>query len=103
MSLLGSWRIVEVTGVRDLDLDVDVEPAHLTLDATGRGYLAFFLLGAEVDARKVNDRLEFTWAGAWELDDMTGRGVAEPTSDGGLAIHLWIHHGDEMDLRAIPA
>jgi hypothetical protein len=33
---------------------------------------------------------------------MSGRGTAELTPDGNLVIHLWIHLGDEMDLRATP-
>jgi len=102
VTLLRRWRIVEVDDGWDLELDIE-EPAHLTLDSSGKGSMAFFLLGATVDARVVEDRVEFTWEGTWELDDMSGRGRAHLTPDGHLAIHLWIHWGDEMDLRAIPA
>jgi hypothetical protein len=63
----------------------------------------FFLMWATVDAREVEDRLEFTWAGTWELDQMSGRGVAQQTPDGSLAIRLWIHLGDHVDLRATPS
>ena len=99
--MLRSWRIVEVNDGWDLELDIE-EPAHFTLDASGKGSMAFFLFGGTVDARVVDDRLEFTWEGTWEFDDMSGRGEAQLTPEGDLHIHLWIHWGDEMDLRATP-
>ena len=101
MSLLRSWRIVEVDDAWDFELDLE-EPAHFTLDASRKGSMAFFVLGATVDAREVEDHLELTWEGTWELDNMSRRGQARLTAEGDLAIHLWIRWGDEMDLRATP-
>jgi hypothetical protein len=99
--LLRSWRIVEVHDAWDLELDVE-EPARLVLDDDGRGELVFFLLQASVDARVDGGRLDFTWAGMCELEELSGRGIATPSADGHLDIHLWIHLAEEMDLRATP-
>ena len=65
--------------------------------------MCFFLLVASVDAREVEGRLELTWDGQWELDEMSGRGVATLGNEDELTIHLWIHCGDEMTLRAVSA
>ena len=96
------WRIVEVDDAWDLDLDVE-EPAHLDVGQDGHGEMVFFLLGASVDARRVSDaRFDFTWKGQWENDEQSGRDVAELGDNGDLRIHLWIHFGDELLLRATP-
>ena len=101
--LFRSWRIFEVDDAWNLDLDVD-EPAHLDVDEEGGGELVFDLLAASVDARRVSEtRFDFSWEGAWENDEKSGRGIAELGDDGDLRIHLWMHLGDEFDLRARPA
>ena len=100
-ALVGYWRITEVDDAWDIGDELDIEePAHLELDEAGRGRLAFFLFSASIDGRWVGDTIEFTWEGQWELDDMSGRGIAQVAGDDELDIHLWIHFGDEMHLRA---
>ncbi|HVF32392.1 MAG TPA: hypothetical protein VM933_05070 [Acidimicrobiales bacterium] len=101
--LFRRWRIVEVDDAWDLDLDIE-EPARLDVGREGRGEMVFFLVRASVDARRVTDtRFDFTWDGQWELDEQSGRGVAELGDDGDLRVHLWIHFGDELRLRATPS
>ena len=102
--LVGCWRITDVDDAWDIqgELDID-EPAHLELDEAGGGHLVFFFLfSASVDARDQGDRIDFSWDGRWELDDMCGRGTAQLTSNG-LDIHVWIHSGEEIGLRATRA
>jgi hypothetical protein len=98
--LVGSWRIIGAGPEWDFDLDLD-EPAHLDVADDGRGELVFDLFEASVDARFVGDRIEFSWDGHWELDDKSGRGIAVLDGDAVLHIHLWVHLGDEIDLRAV--
>ena len=103
-ALVGYWRITEVDDAWDLQDELDIEePAHFEVNEAGRGELVFFLFSGSVDARFDGDRIEFTWEGQWELDDMCGRGTAELGSDSHLHVHLWIHFGDEMELRATRA
>lgn len=75
----GSWRIVWMS---DWDQDyVDMEvPGHITFDKGSTGSFQFGLVQGQMDCRvdkQRERRIEFTWHGFDEGDEMTDRGHAE--------------------------
>ena len=79
--LLGTWRIVETESwdVDDLDL---LEPAHLMLEARGRGRLGLLAIQAELDYRVVQreglQAIEFSFEGSDEGDRISGPRLGGP-------------------------
>jgi hypothetical protein len=83
--------------------DMEV-PGHITF-ANGRaGSFQFGLLQAQMDYSVRTGakprRIDFTWHGFDEGDELTGRGYAEIV-DGKLNGHLYIHLGDDSAFRAV--
>jgi hypothetical protein len=100
---LGRWRIIWMSGWGQEYVDTEV-PGHITF-ANGRaGSFQFGLLEAQMDcnvrAGSEPLRVDFTWHGFDEGDELTGRGYAEIT-DGELNGHLYIHLGDNSAFRAV--
>jgi hypothetical protein len=82
---------------------VDMEvPGHLTFGASRSGNFQFGLVQAQMDyrIRSKLPRIEFTWHGFDEGDELTGRGHAEIV-DGELRGRLYIHLGDDSAFRAV--
>ena len=81
---------------------VDMErPGHFTFTTARRGSFQFGLVQAEMDFRiGAHKRIEFTWNGFDEGDELNGRGHAEIV-DGELRGHLYVHLGDDSAFRAI--
>ena len=67
--LVGRWRIVETESWEVDDLDL-LDPAHLTLEARGRGRLGLLAIEAELDYRVVQreglQAIEFSFEGSNE-------------------------------------
>lgn len=101
-ALIGPWRIVWMS-VWDQDyVDMDV-PGHITFGAGGSGNFQFGMVQAQLDYRiskASTSRIEFTWHGFDEGDEVAGRGHAEIV-DGELHGHLYIHLGDDSTFRAV--
>jgi hypothetical protein len=79
-------------------------PGHFTFVAGRSGSLQFGTVQAQLDCRiragSKPARIEFTWQGFDEGDELTGRGYAEIV-DGELRGHLYIHLGDDSAFRAV--
>jgi hypothetical protein len=80
-------------------------PGHVTFDAGRSGNFQFGMVQAQLDYRisKASpSRIEFTWHGFDEGDEVTGHGHAEIV-DGELQGNLYIHLGDDSAFRAVRA
>lgn len=99
--LTGSWRIVWMSGWDQDYVDMDV-PGHFTFGSGRSGSFQFGMVQGQMDCRPAYpsvQRMEFTWHGFDEGDELTGRGHAEIV-DGELHGHLYIHLGDDSAFRA---
>ena len=97
----GPWRIVWMSGWDQDYVDMDV-PGHVTFGAGRSGSFQFGMVQGQMDCRPADlsgQRIEFTWHGFDEGDELTGRGHAEIV-DGELHGHLYIHLGDDSAFRA---
>lgn len=98
----GRWRIVWMSGWDQDYVDLDV-PGHITFGAGRSGSFQFGAVQAQMDLRldtRQSRRIEFTWQGFDEGDEITGRGHAEVVGDE-LQGHLYIHLGDDSAFRAV--
>lgn len=96
------WRIVWMS---DWDQDcVDMEvPGHITFGTGRSGSFQFGMVQGQMDCqidKRQDQRIEFTWHGFDEGDELTGRGHAEIV-DCELQGHLYIHLGDDSAFRAV--
>jgi hypothetical protein len=72
-------------------------PGHITFSADRSGSFQFGLVQGQMDCKidkRQGQRIEFTWHGFDEGDELTGRGHAEIV-DGESRGHLYIHLGDD--------
>jgi hypothetical protein len=99
-SLVGRWRIVSMEQW-DQDYVDMVAPGHIAFNKGGTGQLHFGCVETELDWRLEADtgRVEFTFSGFDEGDEVTGRGWAK--ADGAsLAGRIAFHQGDESGFEA---
>jgi hypothetical protein len=97
------WRIVAME-LWDQDyVDMEVE-GHLTIDGESLGAFQFGLVQGALDCRFTErdgrPLVEFSWLGADENDDASGRGWASMTPAGDLEGRMFIHCGDDSAFRA---
>jgi hypothetical protein len=98
----GSWRIVWMSAWDQDYVDMDVL-GHITFGAGRTGSFQFGLVQGRMDCRLEGpsaQRIEFTWHGFDEGDEISGRGHADIVA-GELQGHLYIHLGDDSALRAV--
>ena len=95
----GQWRIVWMDGWDQDYVDMEV-PGHVNFEKNGAGNFQFGLVQAQIDYRITANRVEFTWSGFDEGDEMSGRGYAEIAQEE-LWGHLYIHLGDDSAFRAV--
>lgn len=101
-SFIGRWRIVWMSGWDQDFVDMDV-PGHIDFGADRSGEFQFGMVQAQMDCRldaQENGRIQFTWHGFDEGDEITGRGHAEIVGDA-LHGHLYIHLGDDSAFLAV--
>ena len=96
----GKWRILEMD---QWDLDyVDLEEAaHITFEKKGSGGFHFGCVDASLDWRYDDslDRLDFTFEGSDEGDEVSGRGWAK--IEGKQMVGLIVFHlGEESGFKA---
>ena len=96
--LRGWWRITETSQwVKDY-LD-DLGPAMISI--TGQAdRLRMLCLLAHVKVRATKTGASFTWAGAWEYDQLSGTGSVKLGKDGRLLGYIKIKNGDESTFIA---
>jgi len=97
----GTWRI---TWMSAWDQDyMDLEGlGHITFSSGRSGSLRFGAMQAQMDCRagpQTTQRIEFTWHGFDEGDEISGRGHADIVNDE-LRGHLYFHLGDDSAFRA---
>jgi hypothetical protein len=98
----GPWRIVWMSEWDQDVVDMEV-PGHITFRADRAGSFRFAMLQGQMDCRidmRIGPRVDFTWSGFDEGDELAGRGHAEIV-DGELQGHLYIHLGDDSAFRAV--
>jgi hypothetical protein len=99
-AFIGRWRIVEMEQW-DQDFVDLVSPGHITLAKGGTGQLHFGAVDAELDWRAGSepDRVEFTFDGFDEGDEVSGRGWAK-LGGNSLSGRIVFHLGDESGFKA---
>ena len=73
----------------------------MTINADGRGEIAFGAVQAGLDIDYAPSMVFFTWFGFDEMDEVTGTGSAELLDDGSLEIEFAYHLGDEAVFNAV--
>jgi hypothetical protein len=99
--IAGKWRIVE-TAIWDrqyLDL---CGPAFISIDAQGRGEMAFGAFQASFKCGFTRSGIDFDWHGADEGDEVSGDAWAELQNDGCLEGEILFHNGDETTFTTVP-
>ncbi|TNC21449.1 hypothetical protein FG385_28440 [Amycolatopsis alkalitolerans] len=105
MGLRGRWRIVDMD-VWDRDAIDLVGPGFIEFTDDATGQFGFIAVHGWMDCRTVNRdgraRIEFSWDGDDEGDQVSGRGWAVVNDDRTLEGHVFIHMGDDSGFRAVP-
>jgi hypothetical protein len=100
-ALEGRWRIIEMELWDRASLDL-VEPAFIDFAADGTGEFRFIAVRGWIDWRAdERGRLDFTWDGVDEGDQVNGRGWALADGNGSLIGRIYFHRGDDSSFRAI--
>jgi len=99
-AFVGRWRIVEMEQW-DQDYVDEEESGHITFEKKGEGHFHFGYVHAQLDWRydPAIDRVEYSFQGSCEGDEMDGRGWAKIEGKqmvGQIAFHL----GDESGFKA---
>lgn len=95
----GWWRIVSTSQWVDDGLD-DLGMALLSIDSGERDRLRMHCLLAFVDCTPTKAGVSFTWEGAWEFDQVQGRGHVKLGRDGRIHGKIRIEDGDESTFIA---
>lgn len=98
----GRWRIVETDLWDQEHLDV-VAPASIEFKPDRTGRFGFIAVSGWMDWRNEPadvSRVEFSWEGTDEGDQVSGRGWARVRDDGCLHGHIYFHLGDDTGFRA---
>jgi hypothetical protein len=99
---LGKWRILEMEQW-DKDFIDLVGEAHITFEKKNRGELHFGAVDCELDCRieklGEQERIEFSFVGVDEGDEVSGRGWA--VLEGGLLLgRIYFHDGEDSGFIA---
>jgi hypothetical protein len=102
-AVIGHWRITDME-VWDADyFDMEV-PAHITVRDNLTGSFQFGLVQGELDGRIEviggHPRLEFSWSGSDENDEVAGRGWLQVTGDEAEG-RIFFHLGDDSGFTAV--
>lgn len=95
----GWWRIVDAPTWVNEGLDV-LGPALLSLTGGDGDRLRMHCLLAYVKAKATKTGVSFSWKGAWEYDQLSGRGSARLDKDGYLKGTIKIKNGESSTFIA---
>ena len=97
----GWWRIVDTEAWVNDGIDILGTPL---LSLTGDGdRLRMHCLLAWLDAWPTKSGVSFSWRGAWEYDQLSGRGRVRLRKDGSLSGRITIKDGDSSAFVAVRA
>lgn len=99
MSVIGRWRIVEMTDYVE-DYPDMVEPAYILFENGGSGEFAFGCVTGQIHGAGDGTNVTFFWQGNDEMDEAQGNGWAELKPDGSLSGEICFHNGDEAAFSA---
>jgi uncharacterized protein YndB with AHSA1/START domain len=103
MKYTGDWRIDEMELWEADYLNTEVE-AFISIDERSDGQFQFGLVSGHMDGeviqRKTETRLEFTWEGNDECDEVAGSGWLQLRDDDTLDGEIKFHEGDRSSLVA---
>jgi hypothetical protein len=100
--LTGRWRILEMDLWDREDLDL-VAPAFIEFRPDRTGSFGFIAVAGWMDCRSPGGerpRVEFSWDGTDDGDQVSGRGWAALQDDRSLHGHIYFHLGDDSGFRA---
>ena len=104
MGVSGRWRIVEMD-TWDQDAVDFVGPGFIEFTDDATGQFGFIAVRGWMDCRTTerdgHPRVEFSWDGHDEGDQVSGRGWAVVNDDGTLNGHVFIHLGEDSAFRAV--
>jgi hypothetical protein len=99
---IGKWRIFHMDQWEKDYIDMEV-PGYITIQKDGIGHFQFGLVTGEMDCRVVkhngDERLEFSWDGSDEGDEISGRGWAG-VDNKEMKGWIYIHLGDDSGFKA---
>ena len=83
-----------------------VEPGFIEFDHDRTGRFGFIAVHGWMDCRESTRdgpaRVEFTWEGSDEGDQVSGRGWAALADDGTIDGRIFFHLGDDSAFRGVP-
>jgi len=101
--MTGRWRIVEMGGWDRDAIDL-VDPGFIEFARNGTGQFSFIAVRGWLDFRPAAQDgragVEFTWEGADEGDQVSGRGWESLVDDETIEGHVFFHLGDDSSFRA---
>ena len=100
---LGKWRIVWMENWDQDYVDME-EPGFISFESKKNGEFHFGNVHASIDCQLSEfaneQRLEFSWVGHDEMDEVSGRGWVSLKNDGTLSGHIFIHGGENSSFSA---
>src|SRR6266404_1911351 len=98
-AFVGKWRIIEMDQW-DLDYVDEEEPGHITFEKRGSGGFHFGRVDGSLDWRydATIDRVDFTFEGSDEGDQVSGRGWARVEAKQ-LVGQIIFHLGDQSGFK----
>jgi hypothetical protein len=99
MNYSGNWHITEMSEWDSDYLNEEVQ-AFIKIDEKGNGEFQFGLVSGQIDGEITNNRLEFTWEGSDEYNEVSGAGWLALKDENHLEGKIKFHHGDNSTLIA---
>ncbi|MBK1717814.1 hypothetical protein [Thiocystis violacea] len=101
--ILGKWKITEMEQW-DLHFIDEQGPGYFEFDANNHGSFMFGYVQGDMDFKESkgekNPRIEYSWMGQDEMDEVGGRGDFEVISDDEIHGTIYFHEGDSSWVRA---
>ena len=87
----------------DLDFIDEQGPGYFEFEPNNQGSFMFGYVEGEIDFRELeaeSSRIEYSWTGQDEMDDVSGRGYFEIVSDDEIYGEIYFHQGDSSWVKA---